>query len=244
PERPEAGREDAVLRAAREIVSERPLAMVVDNVIPIGRGLGSSSAAAVAGAAAALWAVGREPDPADLARVVAELDGHPDNAAASVYGGLVAVAGSGRVVGLELHSSLRPVVAVPGHSLSTLEARTVLPDPLPRQVAVGALPRLVMLLEGLRSGRADLLGEAAGDQLHEAPRARLHPKAAELIAVARSGGASHACWSGAGPAVLALAHPGHLSAVVAALEGALDAGGRVLVPEVARPGLRREVALA
>jgi len=227
-----------VLDAARRAVGERsPLALTVRNEIPIGRGLGSSAAAAAAGAAAAWAAVGHEPTRAEIFEVASGIDGHPDNAAASVYGGLVSVTTNGEVLHLSLHVSIRPVVAVPDATLATSEARRVLSDSIGRDSGVRSLQRIVALVEGLRTADPRALAAAAGDELHEAPRAHLNPLAERLIFAARDAGAIHACWSGAGPSVLALAGVDALPTVVAAMRTTLGDDGVVLSPKVAIDGV-------
>ncbi len=237
-ERPQPGEADAVLEAARRAVGEEcPVALSVESEIPVTRGLGSSAAAAAAAAAAAWRATGEEPKPEAVFELVREMEGHPDNAAAAVYGGLVAAGPQGEVMRLELHPSLVPVVAVPHRPLRTGEARRVLPDAVPLPVAVRSVARAIALVEGLRTADMELLASAGGDELHEIPRAALHPLAGELMAVARRAGACHACWSGGGPSVLALTAIERRPDVVAELAAVLGDLGRVLTPEVDHRGL-------
>lgn len=238
-ERPDPGSADAVLAAAREVAGEgTALELTVSNSIPVMRGLGSSSAAFAAGAVAAWRALGLEPELRAVFDLVARLEGHPDNAAAAVFGGLMAVTADAQPVGLELHSALTPVVAVPGWSLSTGQARAALPAEVSRSVAVRTVQRAVSLVEGLRTAEISLLRAAGGDELHEQPRADLNPIAARLVSVAREAGAAHACWSGAGPSVLALTEAEHRDAVVRSLSELLGTDGRVLTPDVASTGVR------
>lgn len=234
--RPEHG--DVVIEAARLAVGDAfPLALRVSNEIPIGRGLGSSAAAATAGAAAAWAAAGHEATAAEVFEVATGIDGHPDNAAASVYGGFVSVTTEGRVLRLPLHESVRVIVAVPNDVLATSEARRVLSDSVARGASVRSLQRIVALVEGLRSADPDVMAAAAGDELHEGPRSHLNPRAERLIDTARQAGALHASWSGAGPSVLALA-VGDVEAVVAAMQAELGDDGFVITPDVAWSGLR------
>ena len=121
---PSSGEDDAVLAAARKIAAG-PFDLVVVNEIPIGKGLGSSAAALVAGVAAALLASGGDPGPDRIYRLAAELEGHQDQVAAAVYGGLVLIPAEGMPIRLPLHPSLRPLVAVPDTALSTQTARRV-----------------------------------------------------------------------------------------------------------------------
>ena len=201
---PEDGEPDAVLAAAQHTVGDRPLAMNVANEIPLGRGLGSSSAALVAGAAAALLATEGALSPDRVFRVATQLEGHPEQVAACVYGGLVLVPATGLPMRLPLHPSLRPVVGIPQGRLSTTEARAVVDDHQDLDVVIRSLARVATLTAGLITGDAGMLDAARGDEIHEAPRAEIDPDPEELIRVARQAGALHASRSGAGPAVVAL----------------------------------------
>ena len=154
-----ASPEDLVVRAVQSAVGDRPMALRIANDIPRSRGLGSSSAVAVAAAAAAFRATGTEPADRVLFELVAELEGHPDNAAAAVYGGLV-VAFDGVVHRLDLAPGLEVVLAVPDVRLSTRQAREALPDVVPHPVAARSVARSAMLVEGLRTGDPALLDKA------------------------------------------------------------------------------------
>jgi homoserine kinase len=167
--------------------------------------LGSSAAAFVAGAAAALRAVGEEASPDRVFRIATELEGHADQTGAAVYGGLVIVPAEGLPKRLPLHPSLRPVVAVPGTRLPTYRARAVLPTEYSIDVVIRSLGRVSGLTAGLITGDLDLLSSAHGDEIHEASRADLSPEVVELMDVARRAGAAHAARSGAGPSVVAFA---------------------------------------
>lgn len=196
---------DAVLFAAQRAVGvATPLALTVDNEVPIGKGLGSSAAALAAGAAAAWLTVVGETDHRDVFDLVAEVEDHGDNAAAAVYGGLAAVDAVGDPLPLEIHPSLVGVALVPDEVLPTADAREALDPMIDRRAVVRSLGRLVALVNGLREADPELLGRAAGDELHEDPRRVLFPAADKLIEMARSAGAMHAAWSGAGPSVIAI----------------------------------------
>ncbi|HJQ76038.1 MAG TPA: homoserine kinase [Acidimicrobiia bacterium] len=226
---PDEDEADAVMAAAKEAIGDLPLALSVDNHVPLGRGIGSSAAAFVAGAAAALRAVGEDASPDRVFRIAAKLEGHADQAAAAVYGGLVLVPAEGMPMRLPIHPSLRPVVAVPDTRLPTHEAREVLPDSYPRDVVVRTVARVAALTAGLISGDPGMLAAAHGDEIHEVPRAPLSPEVGELIAMARRAGALHAARSGAGPSVLAIATVEKADRVAAAFEswGAMVLSGPV-----------------
>jgi homoserine kinase len=237
PEYP-AGHFDIVLDAAQRAVGDnRPLDLIVDNHIPIGKGLGSSAAAATAGAVAAWRAVGEEPSPERAFKLVAEIEDHPDNAAAAVYGGLVLCPPDGEVRRLQLHSSLLPLVAIPNDALPTTQARELLGAEVARDVAVRSLGRMGSLVLGLVSGDETLLLGAAGDEMHEMPRNGIRPRVKETIEAARSAGAAHVCWSGAGPGVLALVKATTEIAVTEALRAAMP-GSDVRRMSVATEGYR------
>ncbi|MEX2132552.1 MAG: homoserine kinase [Acidimicrobiia bacterium] len=233
--RPAPGESDAVLIAARMAVGdEARLRLTVDNAIPIGKGLGSSSAAFVSGVAAALRAMGSEANPDHVFRVAADLEGHEDNVAAAVYGGLILVPAEGMPVRLPIHPSLHPVVAVPPTRLSTKTARTAVAAAFSREITVRSLARVAALTAGLITADPELLSAAHGDEIHESVRAGLSPEVEQMITIARSAGACHAARSGAGPSVLALVGRDGVDDLVSALE---KLGVDALQPGVATTGL-------
>jgi len=227
---------DMIARAVLTAVG-RPVHLEIQNEVPRARGLGSSSAVTAAAAAAAMREIIGEVDRNRVYEIVCELEGHGDNAAAAVYGGLVAVA-DGRSISLPLSDSWRVVMAVADTKLHTAEARAVLDDEVARVAVVRNLGRLAFLLDGLRTGDSLTLGRATGDELHELPRAVLSPVSGELIAVALDAGAAHAAWSGAGPSVIAFTGSGELTAVADALGAHLGDRGTVLTPAIDTVGLR------
>lgn len=232
----EVTRDHLVLKAGRA-ASDRPLRLEVESDIPQAHGLGSSAAVAVAAYAAAARAGGREPTDDELFEAVTRFEGHADNAAASIFGGLVAAA-PGRYTHLPVHPDLVPVVGIPDVELATIDARRALPDEVSLGAAARNLARTVFLVDGIRTGYAATLAGAAGDELHEDPRRHLSPITGEMIVAARNAGARHACWSGAGPTALALVTPVEQDAVLAALRDVLGEGGRVAVLAVATEGWR------
>jgi homoserine kinase len=186
-------------RVATAVRGHDRLAITVRSEIPVGRGLGSSAALAAAAAAAA----GSD----DPLAVAAEVDGHPENAAASVLGGLVTattVDGHAVVTQLPLDAGLVFVVLIPDRTLPTKEARAALPAQVPHRDAAFNLGRMGLLLAGLADA-ARLQPAATEDRLHQAQRAPLFPEAAGLMAALVEGGAKASCWSGAGPTLLGLA---------------------------------------
>jgi homoserine kinase len=235
---PPAGADDAVLIASQAAVGQaRPLQLTVRNAIPIGRGLGSSSAAAAAGAVAAWKAHGEQPSLHRAWEIATEMDGHPDNAAAAVYGGLMLATAGGAVHRLPWNVALHPVVAVPHEPFRTSDARRLLPPAYEADVVTRSLARLAALVAGLVGGDTALLSDASGDEIHEGPREEARPDVAELIDVARAAGAVLAAWSGAGPSMLALVSPSGVDRVKGSLERCLGDRGVVLSPGIATTGV-------
>lgn len=214
----------------------RPMHVTLTNEVPRARGLGSSAAVAAAVAGAALKAAGSEEGTERVFQIVTELEGHADNAAATVFGGLVAVANGG-VKRLDLHSSILPVVGIPATPLLTDEARAALSESVPFEVVTRSLSRIAFLIEGLADANAEVLTHAAGDELHELPRASLSPITGELILAAMGAGALHACWSGAGPSALAFTTDENRGRVIGAMGGVLGTAGEVLALDVDYDGL-------
>jgi homoserine kinase len=212
----------------------RPRALRVrqDNDIPLGRGgLGNSATAVVAAAAAAARLAGRSLDEADLITLAAEIEGHPDNAAAAVLGGLVvAVHAEGRVVArrLPLPRPPRVVLAIPSIEIPTSRARSRLPADLPFADAAFSVGRASLLVAALATGDHTLLAVAMEDRIHTPYRAPLVPGLHEALAAARDAGAWGAALSGSGPAVVALVEPdqpAREAAVASALAAAFARSG-------------------
>lgn len=226
-----------MLDALRSVAAEGDWHVEARSEIPVERGLGSSAALLTAVAAATRRSRGLAVEPHEVFTLVADAEEHPDNAAPAVFGGLVAVA-DGVVHALDMAENLVPVVAVPDSRLSTGDARKALPDLVPHDAARRSVARAVFLVEALRSGDPGLFSAAVGEELHEPHRADLSPITAKLKTTAVEAGALHACWSGAGPSVLAFVTEDSRKLVVERLETVLgDEGGAVLTPAVARRGL-------
>jgi homoserine kinase len=178
----------------------------MSNPIPLERGLGSSAAATVAGLVAAGVLAGGELDMSTLLRLATGIEGHPDNIAAGLLGGVVAsIALDDRVeaVRLDPPRNVQVVAWIPERKLPTAEMRGVLPDSVPRADAVANLTRVAVGVAGLASGRADVLSLLTEDRLHEPYRATVYPELPQLIAASRAAGALGACLAGAGSTVVA-----------------------------------------
>lgn len=229
------GDDHMIYRAAMAAGGE-PMAIVVDSEVPRTKGLGSSAAVIVATAAAAARARGVEPERDWIYEMATPIEGHGDNVAAAVYGGLTAVGIDGPRR-LSISPDLIPIVGVPSEPLQTSAARDVLPEEVPLAAAARSVARAVSLVEGLRSADGAALAAAYGDELHEAPRSALSPITGVMIDAAIGAGALHASWSGAGPTAIAFVTAGHKDAVARALGDVLGDDGDVLTLAVDYDGL-------
>jgi homoserine kinase len=198
------------MRATFRVLGGAPkgLEVVCANRIPHGRGLGSSAAAIVAGVIAARGLVvggGERLDDQAALELAAALEGHLDNVAACLRGGLTVAwsdADRAQAVSVPVASTLAPVAFVPGASASTKAARRMLPDLVPHDDAARNAGRAALLVEALRD-RTDLLMPATEDALHQSYRSTAMPRSSAMMAELRDAGLP-AVISGAGPTVLAL----------------------------------------
>jgi homoserine kinase len=203
------------MRAAFKAIGEQPpgIAISCGNEVPQGFGLGSSAAAIVSGVLAARALAGTAgaaalPDDAVL-QLATELEGHPDNVAACLLGGLTVSwnsASGARAARLTPLAGLAPVLCVPAVPLSTQTARKALPVQVPHADAAANSARAALLVAALTS-RPDLLLAGTEDFLHQSYRAAAMPATAALITRLRDAGIA-AVVSGAGPSVLALTFSG------------------------------------
>jgi len=198
------------MRAAFARLGAQPsgIGLGCTNRIPHGRGLGSSAAAIVAGVvlARALVDGGDEllPDD-DVLAIACEIEGHPDNVAACLLGGLTIAwtDPSAHAVRLDCDPGISPVALIPPFEASTATARGLLPTSVPHADAAFTAGRAALLIAAL-TGQRDALLAATEDRLHQTYRAPAMPESAELVAMLRAAGVP-AVVSGAGPTVLALA---------------------------------------
>jgi len=229
-----AGAGHLAARVAAEVAGTDRLAITVHSDIPVGRGLGSSAALAVAAAAAA--------GATDPFAYGAEVDGHPENAAASAFGGLVAatvVNGEPVARRLGLDPGLSFVVVVPDRLLLTKDARAALPSQVAHADAAFNLGRMGLLVAGL-ADRSALVAEACEDRLHQDARSALFPEAPALLAGLRCAGALASCWSGAGPSLLAMCDRDTAAQVESSARSLLEAArveGSVLLLEADLGGI-------
>ena len=212
------------------------IAFDVENPIPLARGLGSSSAALVAGAALADVMLGEPLGRDGVFQLAAKLEGHPDNVAAAVYGGFTvsaATAEGGYLTDtLPLPARWNLLFGVPDFELPTAAARAVLPDSYPRRDAVTTASRTALWAMAVITDRPELLRAAASDVLHEPYREPLVPRLTQTRSELQAAGAHAAFLSGAGPTLGVVTDRDHRHACAAILERFVGNGGRVLEPGV------------
>ena len=209
-------------------VSRLPnLRVEMRNEIPLARGLGSSAAATVAGLLAARELFGNSGSDERLLELATEVEGHPENAAASLQGGFVACA-AGRTARFDPPANLRTVVFIPDRELATADMRAVLPDSVPHADAIHNLGRAALVVGAFATGDLSLLSAMYDDRLHQPYRAKVYAELIPLIAAARGAGALGAALSGAGSAVIALCESSATAETVGvALQSATGLEGRV-----------------
>lgn len=201
-----------------------PVKISLESRIPVGRGLGSSATAVVAGLVAANHLGRLELGAYELLLLAAEIEGHPDNAAPALMGGLVLTASEESQSGGQALTyvvleppQLTAVLAVPAFELSTAKARSVLPEHVSHRDAVFNVGRAALFVAACTCRRWDLLRRAMEDRLHQPMRATLIPGLTEVLEAAKGAGALGAALSGAGPSVIALTAEEQAAAVSEAM---------------------------
>ena len=208
----EAGPDNLVHRSMeflyRELGRELPPVRVnCNNEIPLDRGLGSSAAAIAGGLAAANILSGGEFSQRDQLEMAATIEGHPDNVAAAVMGGLQLVVTNESTlytVSVSIPAAMHAVLYIPESRISTADARSVLPQQLPVADAVHNMSRVALLVAGMATNHPEFLDIATQDRLHQPYRQPLFPAMKLLMKAARDAGALGAFLSGSGSTVLAL----------------------------------------
>jgi homoserine kinase len=214
------------------------------NRIPIGRGMGSSAAAALAGVLVAT-ALHQAPwDEDDVLERVAELEGHRDNAAAALLGGLAICAPGAPAAQLAVSDDLRAVLFIPDLPFTTTLSRQVVPATFSRADAIFNASRCALLVRALAVGDHAALRVAMQDRWHQDARFALMPGAREIVAAANDAGASGAALAGAGPSVVALTplDPEPVAASMAAAAASAGVGGRTMVLAPRNYGTRVDVS--
>ncbi|AZN42273.1 homoserine kinase [Paenibacillus albus] len=179
--------------------------------IPLTRGLGSSASAIIGGLVAANALIGSPLSEDELFQLSTELEGHPDNVGASLFGGIVVASWDGTraaKVTIQPPVDLEVLVAIPQFELATEKARHALPAQLSMKDAVFNVANSSLLVAALASGQLNLIPHAMRDRLHQPYRAALVPGMAEILEHATEHGALGVALSGAGPTLLTLVHRG------------------------------------
>jgi homoserine kinase len=219
-----------------------PLRLRCQNVIPPSRGLGSSSAARACGLLLGNRLLGDPFTTEELFELGAELEGHPDNIAACLFGGVqVCVTGARGLehVRVPVSFPLATAVYVPDFPMDTHAARGLLPSEVSIATAVHNISRAALLVAALATGRTDLLRTATEDAIHQPPRSTAFPALPTLIGAAVETGAHGAFLSGAGSSVLALVDPGRADQVGAAMAEAarlVGVPGRIIQTRITALG--------
>jgi len=179
------------------------------NRVPLSSGLGSSSAALLTGMLGANALLGNPFTDEEILKLAIETEGHPDNVAPAMLGGLVAsIVYEERVISLKLparanRSPIHVTVVLPDFDFPTKQARAILPKQVDRKDAIYNISRAVLVTEALRTGDLDLLGKAMSDALHQPYRIPLIPGAQAAMEAAHRAGTAAVALSGAGPSLIA-----------------------------------------
>jgi homoserine kinase len=175
------------------------------NHIPPGSGLGSSAAATLTGLLAANALTQSALSQEEVLNLATEIEGHSDNAAPALLGGLVvSTAGEGKMIVRRLPvADMHVTVVLPDFHFPTRQARNALPEQVKRRDAIHNLSRAVLVTEAFRTGDLSLLGEAMTDKLHQPYRLPLIPGAQAALDAMKRAGASAVALSGAGPSLIA-----------------------------------------
>ena len=245
-------RRNLIVRAAQEPFDgwSRPLEgleLRVINQIPIGRGLGSSAAAIVAGIIVGARLRGLKVLPQRVLELALPLEGHGDNLAAALYGSFCVAAiedGGARVHRLDWPRTWRAVVFVPAQLSPTHAARRLVPRQPAREDAVFNLGRVAEWVLAVLQRDRGLLRSAMGDRLHQPGRTHAYPYLDDMIAAAEQAGALGAALSGAGGSVIAIVdrQPAQVRTAMTVAARSLDIEGTVLAVNIARDGAQARLS--
>lgn len=248
-----AGENNLIIRTAQTLaqrVGKRlpPFHLDCVNRIPLSSGLGSSAAAKLTGLLGANALLGKPLSKEEIMDLATELEGHPDNAAPALLGGLVvSTMEDGKVLAHRIDtghdSPFCMTIVLPDFHLSTQQARSALPDHVTIKNAVHNIGRAVMVAEAFRNGDLDLLGHAMTDTLHQPYRLQLIPGARAAMEAAKEAGAAAAAISGAGPSIIAFSSkrdPAIGEAMTRAFEQA-GCSGRTLQVKLSNHGAEAQI---
>lgn len=200
------------------------------NRVPLGSGMGSSSAAMLTGMLGANALLGNPLTDEEILKLAIETEGHPDNVAPAMLGGLVAsIVYENRVISMKLpakanHGSIHATITLPDFDFPTKQARAILPKQVERKDAIYNISRAVLVTEALRTGNLELLGIAMKDSLHQPYRLPLIPGAIAALEAGKKAGAAAVALSGAGPGLIAFSSKEE-AGVGAAMKRAFESAG-------------------
>ncbi|HKJ28100.1 MAG TPA: homoserine kinase [Anaerolineales bacterium] len=200
------------------------------NRVPLGSGMGSSSAAKLTGFLGANGLLGSPMTDEQILKLAIETEGHPDNVAPAMLGGLVAsIVHEDRVFSMRLparanHGAIYATIALPDFEFPTHHARSILPTTVDRQDAIFNISRAILVTEALRTGNPELLGIAMKDSLHQPYRLPLIPGAVDALEAAKLSGADAVALSGAGPGMIAFSSR-IIPEIGIAMQAAFEAAG-------------------
>jgi len=229
-ERLASGKNNLIIRAAQR--AERaskalpPFHAECVNQIPLSSGMGSSSAAILTGLLAGNALLESPYSKEEILNLAAEMEGHPDNVAPALMGGLiVSTVDDNKVIArqIPIGMDVRVTIALPDFYLPTKQARAALPKKVSIKNAVHNISRAVLVTEAFRTGDLNLLGEAMTDKLHQPYRLKLIPGALSAMDAAKEAGAAAVALSGAGPSVIAFSKME--SAIGESMRRAFEAAG-------------------
>ncbi len=213
------GKNNLLVRAAQRLAERAgwslpPFHAGCVNRIPLSSGMGSSSAAILTGLLAGNALLGNPLSRDEILNLACEMEGHPDNVAPALLGGLVvSTIEQGKVIarqipilggqGGRVGAPLQITIVLPDFYIPTKQARAALPKKVSMKSAIHNISRAALVVEALRIGDLGLLGDVMTDTLHQPYRLRLIPGAQSVMEAAREAGASAVALSGAGPSVIA-----------------------------------------
>ena len=240
-----SGRENLVHRAMEFLFDDADQKMPIvrircDNAIPLSRGMGSSAAAIAGGLVAANAICSQEYTSKDILEMAATIEGHPDNVAAAVMGGMQLVISDKTDQGQRLHtipvnvpSDLHAVIFVPDDRISTEDARGVLPETVPMADAVHNMGRVGLLVASMTTNHPEFLTIATQDRLHQPYRQPLFTPMKVIFKAALDAGALGVFLSGSGSTVLSLTKGREMTVAYEMAEAARQAGteGKVSVTQ-------------
>jgi len=235
-DRVSAGKNNLIVRAAQKLAERAgeslpPFHAECMNKIPLSSGMGSSSAAILTGLLGANMLLENPLSNEEILNLASEMEGHSDNVAPAMMGGLVvSTVEDGRVIAHKIvadRDAERPLhitIVLPDFYLPTKQARAALPRNVSMKNAVHNISRTALVVEAFRTGDLDLLGKAMTDKLHQPYRLKLIPGALSAMEAARRAGAAAVALSGAGPSLIAFSSKAE-SAIGESMKRAFEAAG-------------------